>query len=473
MYKSSLCVMAVAAIAGMVCGDEMSGVNVVDMVFVEGGTYIGKDSGVVTVGDFHIGKYEVTQGLWNAVSSRRSNPNPSYFKGDDNLPVEMVNWMDVQEFIKRLNRKTGKNYRLPTEEEWEYAARGGNVSKGYKHSGSDDIDEVAWYRRNSGGRTHRFGAKKPNELGIHDMSGNVMEWMGTEPVADLDYTTVYRGGGYDDVALLCRISYRFSITPVFRSRTLGFRLAHSVEGMSANPAGAPATSPQGVNSDLDSIAMIFVKGGTFKVRCAAELSVCDCRAERRGYDAPPEHSVTVKDFSIGKYEITQKLWTNIMGANPSEFRGDNLPVEQVSYYDVQEFIRKLNAKTGRKYRLPTEAEWEYAARGGDRSKGFKYSGSDDVDNVAWWPGNSDRETHPVGTKQANELWIHDMSGNVWEWTNDVCNVENKGVSSNRVVYRGGGYGNNLSDEGLSPSVSRSYAPPGWKASFLGFRLATD
>ena len=158
--------------------------------------------------------------------------------------------------------------------------------------------------------------------------------------------------------------------------------------------------------------MVFVKGGTFTMGAT----------EEQGSDAwtieKPAHSVTVSDFYIGKYEVTQAQWKAIMGNNPSKRIGDDLPVERVSWGDIQEFIRKLYQKTGRKYRLPTEAEWEYAARGGANSGGYKYSGSNDIGAVAWYKDNSDGKTYPVGQKQPNELGLYDMCGNVMEWCQD-------------------------------------------------------
>lgn len=135
----------------------------------------------------------------------------------------------------------------------------------------------------------------------------------------------------------------------------------------------------------------------------------------------PVHRVTVKDFSICKYPVTQAAWKKIMGEgnNPSYFKGDKLPVENVSWNEAQIFIKKLNEITGENYRLPSEAEWEYAASGGQLSKGFKYSGSNDLGEVAWFRDNSDGKMHPIGQKQANELGLHDMSGNVLEWCEDI------------------------------------------------------
>lgn len=171
------------------------------------------------VGDFCIGKYQVTQKQWKKVMGN----NPSYFKGN-NLPVESVSWNDVQEFLKKLNdRYPGKNYRLPTEAEWEYAARGGNQSKGYEYSGSNNIKDVAWFDRNSGNRTHPVGALKPNELGLYDMTGNVWEWC--EDWYLNDSYRVMHGGSWYDYALTCRVAYRSNYGPDYRDINVGFRLA--------------------------------------------------------------------------------------------------------------------------------------------------------------------------------------------------------------------------------------------------------
>ena len=133
----------------------------------------------------------------------------------------------------------------------------------------------------------------------------------------------------------------------------------------------------------------------------------------------PVHRVTLtNNYYIGKYEVTQALWQAVMGSNPSCFKGDDLPVERVSWNDCQDFISKLNSITGKRFRLPTEAEWEYAARGGKKSRGYQYSGSNTLGDVAWYSDNSGSKTHAVGTKQPNELGIYDMAGNVDEWCQD-------------------------------------------------------
>ena len=186
-------------------------------------------------------------------------------------------------------------------------------------------------------------------------------------------------------------------------------------------------------------------------------------------DEKPVHRVTVSDFYMGKYEVTQKQWKAIMGNNPSYFKGDNLPVENVSWNDVQKFLKKLNEKTGEHYRLPTEAEWEYAARGGVKSQGYEYSGSNNIDKVAWHRNHAGKITHPVGTKKPNELGIYDMSGNVWEWCrNKYENLDEEVDDSNaRRVLRGGSWDNGRH---LARAAYRSRARPDSRYDNIGFRV---
>ncbi len=206
-------------------------------------------------------------------------------------------------------------------------------------------------------------------------------------------------------------------------------------------------------------------------------------------------NLPTSDYYIGQTEVTQALWQAVMGSNPLNWKGDNLPVEEVSWNDCQQFITKLNQLTGRKFRLPTEAEWEYAARGGNKSRGYKYAGGNTLDQVGWYWENSgdsrlsgewDRNkvsanhcrTHPVGQKQANELGIYDMAGNVWEWCQDwysssyysnspTVNPCNTTSASNRV-YRGGSWSRYAWGCRVSYRYSNS---PGNSYYNLGMRLA--
>lgn len=155
--------------------------------------------------------------------------------------------------------------------------------------------------------------------------------------------------------------------------------------------------------------MVFVEGGTF------EMGSDDEDAPKR---VKPVHSVKVDDFYIGRTELTQKVFSQVMGWNFSYFACDDCPVNNVSWLQIQIFIKRINEATGKTFRLPTEAEWEYAARGGNKSKGYKYSGSNNIDDVAWYDKNSNRKSHPVALKKPNELGLYDMTGNMWEFCHD-------------------------------------------------------
>lgn len=187
--------------------------------------------------------------------------------------------------------------------------------------------------------------------------------------------------------------------------------------------------------------MVVVEGGTFTMGATKE------QGEDAYDDEKTLHQVTLSKYAVGKHEVTQALWEAVMGSNPSRDKGDNLPVQSVSWDECQEFIKRLNRFTNKKFRFLTEAEWEFAARGGNMSKGYKYSGSNNPDEVAWHSGNSDGTPHDVGSKKPNELGIYDMSGNVFEWCKDwggyypywaVSNPAGPSCGTFRVT-RGGSY----------------------------------
>ena len=248
--------------------------------------------------------------------------------------------------------------------------------------------------------------------------------------------------------------------------------------VSVSPVQVPAVPSNTISDDVITIPvkdgicieMVKVEAGTFMMGATSEM--------KNPYDdEKPVHQVTLtNDYYMGKYEVTQALWQVVMGKNPSYFKGDNLPVNYVRWKDCQRFISKLNSMTGRKFRLPTEAEWEYAARGGKKSRGYQYSGSSNISDVAWYDGNSGDKTHPVGTKQANELGIYDMTGNVLEWCQDwygsyysSSQTNPTGATSgSRHVNRGGSWHSNVRRSSSSCRYGVIYVD---RDLDLGFRLA--
>jgi len=218
--------------------------------------------------------------------------------------------------------------------------------------------------------------------------------------------------------------------------------------------------------------MVDVQGGSFMMGCLPAFGG-DCHDEEK-----PSHRVTLPDYFIGKYQVTQLLWRAVMGNNPGIWQGDNLPVNKVSWDDCQLFISRLNSLTGERFRLPTEAEWEYAARGGNQSKGYLFSGSDDPNDVSWYKNNSNMITHDVGSKQPNEIGIYDMTGNVWEWCNDMYDnnyyhrspeLSPAGPPSgvNRVV-RGGSWYSTWENSRIT---FRDSERTDYRDIYLGFRIA--
>ena len=259
--------------------------------------------------------------------------------------------------------------------------------------------------------------------------------------------------------------------PVSQTQPVSSMASSSTTSTSSNiidssTSGSVITIPvkDGVN-----IEMVKVEAGSFNMGATPEME--------NPYDSEkPVHRVTLtNNYYIGKYEVTQALWKIVMGSNPSNSKGDNLPVEKVSWNNCQKFISKLNKLTGKSFRLPTEAEWEYAARGGNKSRGYQYSGSNTIGDVAWYDGNSGSKTHAVGTKQPNELGIYDMTGNVLEWCQDWYDSYSSSPQTNPTgavsgsfrVLCGGSWGNSA---GYCRSSCRGSNTPGSRNNFLGLRL---
>lgn len=487
-----------------------------------------------SVDDFEIGIYEVTNDEYvrflNDVGNKKINGN-SYIslggfhqnekcrinevrrgvfgieKGYENHPVIFVSWDGVLAYTKWLSDKLNKDFDLPSEVEWEYVARKGNKSTKWLYAGSSNINDVGWFGGNSGGQTNQIGTKRPNSLGIYDLSGNVYEWTKNDyneyPISVNDeYTNsnrrVLRGGSWTSRTSSCRVTDRLNNDKNIGYWNCGFRLIHRKRNRDPKKLPLPA--------------MIPVPGGTFTMGCTDEQGE-DCSDNEK-----PAHQVTLSDFSIGKYEVTNEEfvafmnekgneeegysdWVKINGESingercriieekPGKFSVDKgyekHPMIFVSWYGARAYCLWLSEKTGKKYRLPTEAEWEYTARSGKNGKPTKFAGSDDVNEVAWHYTSiikNDSKIKKVGTKKSNELGIYDLSGNVYEWCADRYDSEYYKIVKNGItnpsvpekgdtrVLRGGSfYTSNrscrVSFRNHSDPVSQSYQ--------YGFRVAQD
>lgn len=470
-----------------------------DMVHVEGGSFVmGSDvkkkydlkpdyqpPHKVTVSSFKIGKYQVRQELWTAVMGE----NPSKHKGDFRLPVDNVSWYDCMSFIEKLNKLLpikDMEFRLPTEAEWEYASRGGNKSKGFTYPGSNKLSEVAWYNCK---HTKPVGKKLPNELGLYDMSGNVQEWCSdwydsgyyyespednpTGPLVGSYRMKVKRGCDFLSKDEYFQVWCRGGGPQDRKDEGIGLRIVLSP------PRPSVPLTKRNLEEILNDLVndMVYVEGGSYIM------------GDEMHPDRFLPHRVFVSSFNISKYQVTQEEWEAILGNNPAEYKGEpRNPVECVSWDDCQNFIERLNELTGLSFRMPTEAEWEYAAKGGNRSQRYIYAGSNDLDEVAWYDNNSRSKPHPVGKKKANELGLYDMIGNVQEWCSDwydrnyyVFSAEDNptGPKSDQEglkykVSRGGSwrlYQSSKDTLNYSLIARRDYQHKDERSNEVGFRLA--
>ncbi len=467
------------------------------------------------ISDYYIGETEVTQALWQAVMGS----NPSNFSGNPQRPVENVSWNKCQEFITKLNELTGKTFRLPTDAEWLYAAKGGNKSQGYTYSGSNNVADVAWYVGNCY-ETQNVKTKSQNELGIYDMSGNVAEWT-SDIVSFNNDNKEYRhfhGGAYDHDNECCKVTYYSYAVPATATEDIGFRLCLSTITNPEQPEEptipeaptnlvATATGQTAISLTWDAVQNatsykvysnddVVASGLTeptytvenltaginycYYVTAVTEAGESEPSAEACATTEVPSNpsgtftvnGVTftmievegngndISDYYIGETEVTQALWQAVMGSNPSYFKEPQRPVERVTLEECQEFVEKLNLLTGENFIVPTKSQWLRAAKGGNKSQGYKYSGSNTVGDVAWYNGNSSSQTHDVKTKSPNELGIYDMSGNVAEWTTSTYN---------NYLYRFYGGAFSLSADNCKVEYY-SYNDADTKAYDIGFRL---
>jgi len=470
---------------------------------------------------------EVTQSQWETVMGS----NPSFFTscGGD-CPVEQVSWEDIRIFLATLNGMVDGTYRLPTEAEWEYSARAGSTTAFTNGHITEigcaydpNLDSIGWYCYNSdvaysecqnlslyGGPicagTHPVAQKDSNNWGIYDMHGNVWEWVqdwggsypsgsATDPPGPSSGTErVIRGGSLGIPASGCRSAFRTEENPTTMSKFFGFRLVYEPSyinslGMTFNliPAGIfTMGSPDGVSE------YPIGSGET----PAAELG--------RGSDEPPHQVTLTQPFYMQTTEVTQGQWESLMKSNPSTLIacGTNCPVETVSWNDVQTFISILNEKEEENYRLPTEAEWEYAARSGSITS---LSNGDLIDNgcdydvnldeMGWYCYNAEVSyggcydlsgtggpscagIHPVVQKPANAWGLYDMHGNVYEWCQDWYDsypvgpvVDPSGPQAGTLrILRGGGFS---WVAGVCRSAARGSAIPDSGTYLYGFRLVKE
>ncbi len=411
---------------------------------------------------FQMGKHEVTQSQWHYVMG----DNPSYHLDcGDACPVERVSWHDAQEFIQRLNAiGDGYVYRLPSEAEWEYAARAGTTGERY-----GPVDDIAWHWGNSGYQTREVGLKRPNAFRLHDMLGNVEEWVqdcwhNSYEGAPFDErpreegacnARVYRGLGWAVSPEYVRVAHREARHPGDRSELIGLRVVRE-------PSGRRASSgPWGME-------FARLPAGRFVMGSSA----ADVRPSEM-----PARTVRVRaGFELAKHEVTQGQWDAVMGDNPAYFSscGQDCPVERVSWEDTQAFLERLNALgDGYRYRLPTEAEWEYAARGS--TAGALHGPASEI---AWHWNNSGKRTRPVGTKIPNAFGLHDMIGNVEEWVQDCWHDSYEGASNDERVRTGRDgcwhaiRGGSWWDLPADLRVTRRWPyTPGSRDTAVGFRVA--
>ena len=410
----------------------------------------------VALDGFVISAEPVSQALWTAVMGK----NPSSVK-DPAAPVDKVSWDDARKFIKKLGKMTGKVFDLPTEAQWEYAQ---------KYQGDKGFTSVAEWCLDSYDEVPADATKDDYFVPMSLM---------VNP----------RGPAVTSSKVVRSVLERVPVPAPNRRTHVGFRLAQPTEDVLTDEIMVPldghaidretVDASSGMSETFtvggESFYMVKVKGGSFQMG----FNPTDSPYLR--FTAPDNeknaHKVTLDDFEIGATEVTVGLWNAVMGFVPylNDIKEPRKPVGNVSWYDCQVFLRKLNALTGRKFRLPTEAEWEYAARGGSKSRHYGFSGSNDYDNM-WFLDNADSKSQDVAKKRPNEIGLFDMSGNVWEWcydraaeytTDDQVNPIGAESGGTRIL-RGGSCASRWDACRIS---NRSYMPAkNFKGTF-GLRLA--
>lgn len=416
-----------------------------DMVLIEGGTFTmgalpdhrpvqgGLPYHQVVLDEYAIALSPVSQALWEAVMGG----NPSSNKSPE-LPVDRVSYEDCHKFVKKLSKLTGLPFVIPTEAQWEYAnnEKKLNVFNNSREWCSDFASEEAPASPSLNPSGPEKGEMKIIRSGIRREA----------------FSRHSKAG-----ALTFRVA-------VWTGRPCPDKVKAAVIDKTSTRSGIAKDRVYGVNG-VD-FKMIGVKGGKFKMGGTEE------QGQYAEEDEKPVLELELGDFSIGQTEVTAALWKAVTGALPvgNDEKALKRPVVNVSWYDCQEFLLKLNSLTGENFRLPDEAEWEYAARGGVRSKGYRYSGAHEIGSVAVYGENSNQKVKDVKSKRPNELGLYDMSGNAWEWCHSVyVPYGTEPVSdSGKQVMRGGSAAGRWDSCRLS---NRSGIPPINIKNTFGFRLA--
>ena len=519
------------------------------------GVYEAQPGHPVSVPSFYMSKYEVTQAQWRAVAGlprilRHLDPNPSRFKGGL-LPVDWVSWEDAIEFCARLTLATSRTYRLPSEAEWEYACRAATETP-YAFGETINLRLVNYKENYPDGSTPKPGYRDrtipvgsigvANGFGLFDMHGNVSEWCmdpwhdfyiraprdGSVWEAGGDETNrVARGGSWGDRDHLCRSDYRFkgSNNDHYGVRLVTDRapeaeaIKPAVEIKSTGAVDIATNGPGGIplrTYEFETVT-VDLKGQIESRRKAQarsyiedlketglELVQIPAGAFKMGFSEDdqqkPVHLVNIPAFYIGKYEVTQAQWRAVtklpklnrdLNPDPSHFKGDNLPVESVTWYEVMEFCSRLSRATGRRYCLPTEAEWEYACRGGTTSE-FAFGDNITADLVNYNglsslgsapQGVFRKQTTPVGSLGvANGFGLYDMDGNVQEWCLDVWHKNYNGAPKDGSAWLIGGEPDSRVTRGgswdrpahMCRATDRFWcSPDSCRLDLFGFRVVVD
>jgi len=483
----------------------------VSMILVPPGKYYrgeGKNAAVVTLTrPLWVGKYEVTQQQYAAVMGR----NPSHFdrKDTNNYPVDAVSHRQAIEFCEKASLLTGGEFRLPTEAEWEYAYRAGTRTIFYNGDSEEKVGEIAQFKDNNRRQSERIGSRSPNAFGIHDMAGNLWEIVSDywTPRYDMRTTVdpigpksgqgcVTRGGSWSSNAQRCRAANRTRDAETYAGAHLGFRIVHMVNSPKVAGEAPPVldcTGPEGVSGEIVKASQ---REWARHLSVASHEKLYPLDRDRKVpirmvlvppgkyYQGNPKNAAIVtlsKPVWIGKYEVTQHQYAALIGENPSHFKREgeetkDCPVDMVSYLNAVDFCAKASKSTGALYRLPTEAEWEYAYRAGTRTKFYNGDDNERSEDIGQCTDNNFVSTTKVGTKLPNAFGIYDMAGNVWERCSDYYShpyeptggIDPQGPDSSIArAHRGGGWDTYCR---TCNATSRSGSTEAYAGSQTGFRV---